>query len=152
MGAIREDTMGIFDQLESLAGGAAQQGGGQVPAGQQASVSQALLSSLSEHPGGVGGLLNSFRQNGMGSHVDSWVNSNPGQAAPQQLSSQQVEQGVPSSLLGSVAERTGLPPQVVSTALATVLPILMQHLTPNGQVPEQGQLGGLAQGLLSKLF
>ena len=146
--------MGILESLQSLAGGGATQNSeGQAPAEHQASVSQALLASLGEHPGGVGGLLNSFRQNGMGSHVDSWVNSEPGQGAqPQQLNQQQVEQGVPSSLLGSLSQRTGLPPQAVSMALATVLPMLMQHMTPNGQVPEQNQLGGLTSGLLSRLL
>ena len=148
--------MGLLDEVESLAGGALQHGEGVpeggVPVAQQSSVSQALLSSLGQHPGGVGGLLDSFRQNGMGSHVDSWVNSEPGQGAPQQLNQQQVQQGVPSSLLGSIAERTGLSQGVVTAALATALPMLMQHMTPGGQVPEQGQLGGMAQGLLSKLF
>ena len=146
--------MGILDSLESLAGGASNEAAaGQVPAEHQQAVSQAFMSSIAEHPGGIGGLLHSFRQNGMGSHVDSWVNNNPGQgAAPQQLNQQQVEQGVPSGLLSNIAQRSGLPPQAVSMALATILPMLMQHMTPNGQVPEQSQIGGLAQGLLSRFL
>ena len=144
--------MGLLDQFESLAGSALQHGDNAVPAEQQSSVSKAFVSSLAEHPGGVGGLLDSFRQNGMGGHVDSWVNSEPGQGQPRQLSEQQVQQGVPSSLLGAIAQRTGLPQGVVTTALATALPIIMQHLTPNGQVPQQSQLGGLAQGLLSRFL
>ncbi|HEY0786287.1 MAG TPA: YidB family protein [Acidobacteriaceae bacterium] len=147
--------MGILDSIESLAGGAGQQGGeqaGAVPQEQQSSVSRALLTEIQGHPGGVGGMLDQFRQNGMGSHVDSWVNSAPGQGVPQQLSPQQVEQGTGSSMLGSIAQRTGLPPQAVTMALTTVLPLIMQHMTPNGQIPGQGEVGGMAQGLLSKLF
>ena len=65
--------MGILDQIESLAGSAMQGGGAQNAAApeQQSSVAKALLSSLGEHPGGVGGLLDQFRQNGLGGHVDS---------------------------------------------------------------------------------
>jgi uncharacterized protein YidB (DUF937 family) len=151
--------MGFLDQLQSFAtselGGAG--GAASVAPEQQSSVSRALVSAISEHPGGVGGLLDQFRQNGMSQHVDSWVNSEPGQPAgspqgPQPLSPQQVEQGAGSGLLGNIAQRTGLPPAVVTMALTTVLPIVMQHMTPGGQVPEQGQQGGLAQELLSKLF
>ena len=138
--------MSILDQLQSLAGGTTS-GVGQE---QQSSVSRALISAVSEHPGGVGGILNQFRQNGLGEHVDAWTNSQPGQPTPP-LSAQQVVQGAGPGLLGDISQRTGLPPQVVTGALTTVLPLVMQHFTPNGQVPQGGELGGLAQGLLSRL-
>ena len=63
-----------------------------------------------------------------------------------------MEQGVPAGLLQRIGERTGLPPQVVTTALTTALPLVMQHLTPGGQVPMQAQGTGLAQELMSKFL
>ncbi len=142
--------MGILDQIESAVGGSANNGGEQQ--GQQAQVGGALMSAISEHPGGVGGLLDHFRQNGLGSHADSWVNTEPGQGTPQPLNQQQVEQGVPSGILNSISQRTGLPPQAVSGALATMLPLVMQHFTAGGRIPAPEETGGLAQGLMSKLF
>jgi uncharacterized protein YidB (DUF937 family) len=154
--------MGILDQLQSFASGELGGGANAVAPEQQASVSRALVSALSEHPGGVGGVLDQFRQNGMGQHVDSWVNSQPANSepgqpaptgqAPQALTQQQVEQGAGSSLLGNIAQRTGLPQPVITMALTTVLPLVMQHMTPGGQVPEQSQQGGLAQQLLSRFL
>ncbi len=144
--------MGLLDQLENLAGEAQGQSAGQSAPGQQAAVSQGLLATLAEHEGGVGGLLNQFRQNGMGQHVDSWTNSEPGQGQPQNLSQEQVQQGMGSGMIQQVAQRSGLPEGAVTAALTTILPMVMQHLTPGGQIPQQSQIGGMAQSLLGKFL
>jgi uncharacterized protein YidB (DUF937 family) len=137
--------MGLLDQVQSMMGGSG------VSAEQHATVTKELVGAIGDHPGGVGGLLDQLRQCGLGSHVDQVVHSEPGTQAPA-LSPEQVQNNVPSGLLGQISARTGLPPQVVTMALTTALPLVLQHMTPGGQVPAQGQTGGLAQQLLSKLL
>ncbi|HEY0758882.1 MAG TPA: YidB family protein [Acidisarcina sp.] len=126
--------MGLLDSIEGLAGGA----GGQ--AGQQGGVAQALIQTATQHPGGLEGILNGFRQNGMDQHVNSWVN--PGEN--QSITPDQVQQGMGSSMLGEVAQRAGVSPQVAQMALATVLPMVVSHFSRNGQVAPQSELGSLA--------
>ena len=50
--------MGLFDTIEGMA---SQQGGGQ-----NARVAGGVLQVLDEHPGGLSGVLDHFRSNGMG--------------------------------------------------------------------------------------
>ena len=63
-----------------------------------------------------------------------------------------MQQGAGPGLLAKVSERSGLPQGVVTAAMTTLLPMVMQHMTPGGQVPAQGEMGGLASGLLSRLL
>jgi uncharacterized protein YidB (DUF937 family) len=83
-----------------------------------ASATQALMQHFSEQPGGLGALANQFRQNGMASHVDSWLSPQ----ANQPLEPQQVEQGLGGDALQSIAQRAGVSPTVIKLALATALP------------------------------
>lgn len=71
--------MGILDTIESMAGG---QGSGQAP---NAQVAGGLIQELQQHPGGIGGILDSFRQNGMEEHVNNWANGQSQTATPEQV-------------------------------------------------------------------
>jgi len=42
-----------------------------------------------------------------------------------------------------LAAKAGVPPQIAGVIAAQVLPRIIGHLTPGGQVPQQGGLGGL---------
>ena len=55
--------MGLLDSLTAMAGGASSD---------HASVATELISAVQQHPGGLGGMLQNFQQNGMGEHVNSW--------------------------------------------------------------------------------
>jgi uncharacterized protein YidB (DUF937 family) len=115
-----------------------------------ASATQALMQHFSEQPGGLGALANQFRQNGMASHVDSWLSPQ----ANQPLEPQQVEQGLGGDALQSIAQRAGVSPTVIKLALATALPLLMSHLAHgSGELPAQASegtgLAGMAQSLFS---
>ncbi len=143
--------MGFMNVLTSLAG---QSAGGQVSPEQHGSVVQALLDHFGSQPGGLSSLTNQFRQNGMESHVDSWMNTQPGQAA-QTLQPQQVEQGLGQDQVHSIAQRAGVNPEMAKMALAVALPMLMSHLSQgSGQLPEQAHsqsgLAGLAQRFFSQ--
>jgi uncharacterized protein YidB (DUF937 family) len=128
--------MGLLDALTSIAGGASAEHNG---------VADALSQVMQEHPGGMDGLLNQLKQNGLGEQVQSWVGSGTNQA----VSPEQVQQGFGASTLQNIAQRAGISPQVASGVIAVVLPLVVSHLSGNSGQPQQ--TGGLA-GLASQIF
>jgi uncharacterized protein YidB (DUF937 family) len=122
--------------LEALLGGL---GGSQ---GQGASLLTAAMSLLQQN-GGLNGVLDSFRQSGMAQHADSWVSTGPNVG----ISGDQLQQVLGSSSIGNVASQLNMSHGQASSALAQVLPELINQLTPTGQVPsDHGDLisNGLA--------
>ena len=91
--------------------------------------------------GGLEGLIRSFQQGGLGDIVNSWVAN--GQNLP--VSGEQVESVLGGSALQDLAAQLGVSPQQASGSLADVLPQLIDQMTPNGEVPQGGDL--LSQGL-----
>jgi uncharacterized protein YidB (DUF937 family) len=133
--------MGILDTIQSLAGQV-----GQDSQTDQAKVAGGFIQALTQHPEGIQGLLNSFRQNGMAEHVDAWGNGQTATASPDQ-----VQQGLAGTgLIEKTAEHAGVSPQVVQVALATVLPMVIQHFAPGGQATPESSLGGLAKQFLGR--
>jgi uncharacterized protein YidB (DUF937 family) len=133
--------VGILSALGSLGSGS----------GQHASVLQALLQQASSQPNGLAGLLDNFRQNGMGQHVDSWM----GPQQNQGITPQQAEQGVGKPAVQAVSQKTGLGEDAVKATIAAALPVLISHLAHgSGQLPSQaasgGGLAGIAENLLSR--
>jgi uncharacterized protein YidB (DUF937 family) len=128
--------MSLLDALTSIAGGASPEHHG---------VADALSQVMQEHPGGMGGLLDQMKQNGLGEQVQSWTSPGENKA----VSPDQVQQGLGPSMLNNIAERAGISPQVATGVLAVVLPLVVSHLSGNGAQPAES--GGLA-GLAGKLF
>jgi uncharacterized protein YidB (DUF937 family) len=134
--------MGLLDSLKSMVGGS-------VSSEDHASVANELVNAVQQHPGGVSGILDSFRQNGMGDHVNSW--QQPSQEN-QPITPDQAQQGLGSGVIDSIAQRTGLSPTVVKSAAAVILPMMIAHFAENGGVNQQpSALGGLASGFLRKI-
>ena len=130
--------MGLMDSIEGMMGGA--QGAG---ASEQGRVAGGFLQSLQEHPGGLG-------NQGMDQHVNNWSTGQTQQATPDQ-----VQTGLNGTgLLEQTAQRAGVSPEVAKVALAAILPMVMSHMTQNGQqAPAQvGEFGGLAGSLLSRFI
>ena len=133
--------MGLLDNLQSMAGG--------LSGDQHASVATELMNAVQQHPGGLGGILQNFKQNGMADHVNSW--QQPDQPN-QQITPDQAQQGLGSGLIDTIAQRTGLSPTMVKGAAAVILPMMVAHFTEHGGVNQSGSsLGSLASGFLSKL-
>ena len=128
--------MGLLDALTSIAGGASPEHNG---------VADALSQVMQEHPGGMDGILNQLKQNGLAEQVQSWVTPGENKA----ISPDQVQQGFGSSAVASIAERAGISPAVASGVIAVVLPLVVSHLSGNSGQPAQP--GGLA-GLAGKIF
>ena len=91
--------------------------------------------------GGLEGLIRSFQQGGLGDIVNSWVAK--GQNLP--VSGEQIESVLGGSVLQDLAAQLGVSPQQASGSLADVLPQLIDQMTPNGELPQGGDL--LSQGL-----
>ena len=140
--------MSIFDSVTQLARGLS--GGAD-----HAAVASGLMEQLGAG-GGVAGLIQSFHQNGAGGLVQQFAN---GQT--QNVDPSAIEQAVGgSAFIDSIAQRTGVSADTVRSSLATIIPLLVNHVTANGHVTTGGQptgnptpdSGTLIQSILGKLL
>lgn len=142
--------MGLLDSvLGQVLGGAQQQQpgaglGGLGDLGGLAGALGGLLASNGEQ-GGLGGLVNKFEQAGMGDVIGSWIGK--GENAP--VSGNQLNDVLGSDTISAIAGKLGINAQTLLPLLATMLPALIDHLTPHGKVPEQGL--GTQDDLLASL-
>ena len=121
--------------------------GGQQP-GCNPNLLTTLLSVVNSQPGGVAGLVETFQQKGLGGIVSSWV----GTGANQAISPQQVENALGNQQVSDIAAKLGVSTQDASSHIAQWLPAVIDHLTPNGQVPTSGtNLMEMGAGLIKAL-
>lgn len=111
--------------LGGLLGGLTQ--GGQMPQRQEA---QAAI------PEGLNGLIERFRQSGLGGIVDSWI----GTGANRQIAPQQLNQALEPGEVDELSRQTGLPQQEVLSQLSQALPEVVDRLTPEGRVPDPAEM------------
>jgi len=120
-------------------------------AGGESGGSSALLQTVLQlvnnpQTGGLEGLIRSFQQGGLGDIVNSWVAN--GRNLP--VSGEQIESVLGSSALQDLAAQLGVSAHQASGTLADVLPHLVDQMTPNGEVPQGGDLLGQGLDLLKK--
>ena len=125
------------DPLGSVLGGLG--GGSQAQSGNLL-LQVALL--LLQQNGGLEGVLNRFRQGGLGQQADSWV----GTGQNMNISPNELQQIFGSSTLRDLASQLGMPEEQAGSTMAHVLPELINQLTPQGQVPANGD-EEIAEGL-----
>jgi uncharacterized protein YidB (DUF937 family) len=82
--------------------------------------------------GGLGSLLEQFRNSGLGQQADSWVGT--GQNHP--LTPEQINAVIGHGKLAEIAQQAGLDPAQLSQLLAQALPTIVDKLTPGGQLPK----------------
>jgi uncharacterized protein YidB (DUF937 family) len=92
-----------------------------------------IIAMIQSRPGGLAGLLQAFQQGGLGHVFQSWMGT--GQNLP--VSADQLHNTVGSDWISRITQATGLPQNQVEQHLATLLPQIVDHLTPNGQLPEK---------------
>ena len=131
--------MGMLDQiLGSLTGqaGNAPQGGSLMD----------LATNMIQGQGGLNGILAKFQSAGLGAQANSWVSTGPNQpVTPGQMSS-----ALGSDTVAAMARKYGINPQMATTALAALLPVVIDHLTPKGHVDSGADLGAELTALKSK--
>lgn len=127
----RQDPLGSI--LAGLGGGNQGQSGNML-------LQVALL--LLQQNGGLQGLLSKFRQGGLGQQADSWVSTGQNM----NISANDLQQIFGSSTLRDLASQLGMPEEQAGSTMAQVLPELINQLTPQGQVPANGD-EEIAEGL-----
>ncbi len=91
-----------------------------------------IMQMINNQPGGLSGMVQQFHDKGLGSLVSSWVGT--GQNLP--ISADQLQHVLGSEQVKELAAKAGVSPDVASSHLAELLPMLIDRLTPNGQVPQ----------------
>ena len=81
--------------------------------------------------GGLSGIVSAFQQGGLGHLADSWVGT--GENLP--VSGDQLSQILGSDKIGEIASQLGMSQGDAAGGLAKILPELINHITPNGQMP-----------------
>ena len=139
--------MGLLDSLVgsvvSQALGGSQQGG-------QAALIQALIGMLMNGGLGGGGAAQAGAPaGGLGDVAASWVST--GQNLP--VSAEQIGQVLGPDVLGQLARSAGMDSGAAGGALAQILPQVVDAMTPDGRLPQQGtDLGAMLPQILGGLL
>ncbi|MDP3759522.1 MAG: YidB family protein [Ramlibacter sp.] len=83
--------------------------------------------------GGVGGVLERFRQKGLAQQADSWVSTGSNQA----LRAEEADEVVGGEELSRLAQQLGVPEREVALGFAEIVPELVDQLSPAGEVPPE---------------
>jgi uncharacterized protein YidB (DUF937 family) len=132
-----EVMMGFLDDVMKIAGsplGGANQGG---------LIEHVLGLINNPGTGGLGGLIDQFKSKGLSDAVSSWIST--GENKP--VSGEQIQYALGADTIQKIAQKLGITDSEAAKSLATLLPQVIDKLTPNGSVPE----GSLLEKGLSML-
>jgi uncharacterized protein YidB (DUF937 family) len=130
--------MGLFDALEAVASGSGQ--GSPAPPGAVEAVAQ----MVQRFPGGIGGLVQQFEKAGLGGVAQTWLSLGSSQTP----TGDQVKASLGDGPVAELAAKLGVPQDQAAGHIAQLLPLIVDHLSPTGTVPQGGGLGAL-EGLLT---
>jgi len=119
--------MGMLDGILGNALGGLLGGNGK----QQSPMMQIALQLLQQN-GGVGGMLDKFRQAGYADHADSWQ----GTGANLPISGNALQEVLGSGAIGQIAQQLGISHGEAAGGLAQMLPQIIDKFTPQGEVPD----------------
>ncbi len=89
-----------------------------------------VMQMINSQPGGLSGLVEQFHAKGLGGLVSSWVGT--GQNLP--VSADQIQHVLGSEQVEELAAKAGISPEICGSHLAQLLPLIVDQLTPKGQV------------------
>jgi uncharacterized protein YidB (DUF937 family) len=95
--------------------------------------------------GGLGGIVKALEGQGLGSIVQSWISTGPNLP----VSPGQVQQAL-GPAVQQMAQQHGMSTDAVSGVLAKMLPELINHVTPTGQLPQAGPLESNLSSLIKQ--
>jgi len=107
-------------------------------------LAHSVLDMIQNQPGGLSGMVQQFHQKGLSDVVSSWVST--GQNLP--ISADQITHVLGSQQVKDMAARVGISPEQAGSQLSSLLPMIVDKLTPNGQVAESGGLLSAALNML----
>lgn len=128
--------MGLLDELTGVLGG-----------GQQGKFGQLLaIWKWVQEQGGPQTLLEKLRSGGLASVVESWL----GNGGNQQVSGDEVHAALGDESLKSLADKLGTDISSASATVAQMLPLVVDKLSPKGQLDTssagQGDISSLMKG------
>ena len=97
--------------------------------------------------GGLAGIVNAFQKKGLGDMVSSWISTGPNPP----VTAGQLTDVLGTDVLGQFAAKAGVSHGEAGGLLASLLPTVIDQLTPQGNVPEADSLESTLGGLLSSL-
>ena len=83
--------------------------------------------------GGLGELLDRFKQSGQGDTAESWVGTGPNKP----VTPNQLEQAIGPEVLDSLSKQTGLSRNELLARLSRELPTAVDKYTPQGRIPTE---------------
>jgi uncharacterized protein YidB (DUF937 family) len=132
--------MGILDTVlgviksqaaNSAAAGAAAPGNG------DSNLLESVIGMLSDpQSGGLSGLVEKIAAGGLADQVASWVGT--GKNLP--VTAEQIQEVLGSSFVKGLAEKMGINTADVAGSLSSMLPQIIDKLTPDGEVPGDNKL------------
>lgn len=132
---------GIADVLGGILGGGRGATGAAGAGGMIAALAPMLAGLLAN--GGLQRILANLQANGKGDKVNSWVST--GDNEP--LSSGEVREAVGEEEIDRIAGTLGVSQDQAATALAGVLPDLVDQVSPTGELPDDDELDRLARSV-----
>ncbi len=130
--------MGITDLLGSVLGDDAERSG--------APLMQGLLELLDDpQSGGIGGLAQLFQKQGLGEAASSWIGTGPNRS----ITASELERTLGRERVSALGQRAGLSEPSAASALASLLPELVNQLTPQGEVPQRSAMLDLGKKVLA---
>ena len=125
--------MGLLDEVLAMAGGT-----------QHASALNAILSLInSPQVGGLAGLQSMFQQGGLGHIMSSWIGNGPNLP----VSANQLQNVLHGGSLQQAAQQAGMDSSQFTNTMSTLLPHLVDKVSPNGQLPDASALQQMLKGL-----
>jgi uncharacterized protein YidB (DUF937 family) len=83
--------------------------------------------------GGLGDLLDSFKNAGHGDEADSWVGTGPNKA----IAPEHVEKAISPEVLDQLAQQTGMSRSEILERLSKDIPDAVNEMTPEGKLPSE---------------
>ena len=88
--------------------------------------------------GGLGDLMKQLQQGGQGDAANSWVGKGPNKA----ISPGDLASALGADQIDSIASQSGLSRDDLLKGLSQYLPQVVDHLTPDGRLPTDGEVHG----------
>ncbi|HEX9021543.1 MAG TPA: YidB family protein [Nitrospirota bacterium] len=126
--------MGLLDQITSGLKGALSG----TPQGGILEGIHGLLTSADT--GGLEGLVQKFKDKGLGEVIASWI----GTGENQPITQEKIQQVLGNNTIQQLAAKAGVSTDEIAKKLTVMLPEVIDKLTPNGKLPEAGKI---AEGL-----
>jgi uncharacterized protein YidB (DUF937 family) len=97
--------------------------------------------------GGIGDLIGQLTQKGYGRQANSWIGTGTNESLPPQA----IEEVFGRDQLHQIAQQAGIGEDEARSGLSELLPDVVDHFTPDGNLPEGEQLSASVDDYLRQL-